>query len=224
MTTTPPKLRPKERFHALLLPFFAGQGFAFRKSQNKYVRAVAGGQDIVFVSFLTYGSLVKAQLSWGLKFDGLETSYSSVKNWPAKVDTGFSFGLELNHHPEIRFTQPLIHLPLYDTNGEATDSILQESAAKLIGAFQTYADPFLVKYRDLALLESELNRMPIENLYYVHWQDLRILFGLQLAKRFKRAGLPALVKAYEAYIETRNASREQLSKFLNDAIEYVGGL
>lgn len=101
MIITDPNLRPKQRFFEILRPYYEEKGFSFKKSQNKFERKFEGGYEIVFVSFTSGSTLVSAELQCGLKFDGLERIFSDLKGLKKKVNAGYSFGFQLNFHPDL---------------------------------------------------------------------------------------------------------------------------
>ena len=176
---------------------------------------------MVYLPFLNLTDGTEAQMQFGLDFPILEKTYATLKGWTKKVETGYTFGTELNNLPEIRFSENLYYFPLYDRrNFKVDDTSIKEAATQYLSVFEKYAVPFFEKYRHLQSVERQLNKLPITYPVITNWTDKHIVFGLLLASVFSSENYNAIRSSYIDYLQTMHNSSE-LSQLLHDTDQFV---
>ncbi len=219
MTTT--NLKPSERFIEAISPYFLSNGYFLKKSQKKFEKDFEKGKQLVYLPFLNLTGGTEVQLQFGLDFPLLEKIYASLKGWTKKVDTGYSFGTELNHLPEIRFSEQLYYFPLYHNQTFKVDeTFVKKSVTDFIAAFEKYAVPFLESYKDLQNVEKQLNKLPITHQIFTSWTDKHIVFGLLLAALYAKDYYASILNSYKEYAQTMNAAAD-LQNILLDTDQYI---
>jgi hypothetical protein len=219
VTSTNP--RPSEKFIEAISPYFISKGYSFRKSPKQFILDFEHGKQIVYLPFLNLTGGTEVQLQFGLDFPLLEKIYGTLKGWAKKVDSGYSFGTELNNLPEVRLSEQLYYFPLYDTQTFKVDEIsVNNMTTHFIAAFEKYAEPFFERYRDLSEVEKQLNKLPVSYPVITNFTDKHIVFGLLLAAVYSKDNYTTILDAYKEYINT-TLNAADLHKLILDTDQLI---
>ena len=223
MIITNADLRPSIRFIEVIKEYFLANGYTFKKSAKTFVKDFEGGKQDVLLSFLNLSGGTEAELIFGITFPELEKLYAEVKGLNKRKDTGSSLGLELNHLPEIRYSEQLYSFPLYDNyTFKVDDFSINRAAEGFIKAFEKFVIPFFEHYKFLHNVEKQLNRLPIEHPVITNWKDKHILFGLVLASYYSKENYNEILNSYKNYIETMIVPvKISLNDFLNETKKLI---
>jgi hypothetical protein len=220
---TSPDLRPSQRFIEVIKEYFLANGYTFKKSAKTFVKDFESGKQEVLLSFLNLSGGTEVELHWGLTYPKLEKLFAISKGWTKKMETGPTFGTELNNLPEIKYSKQLYSFPLYDNQTFKVDDFsVNKTAEAYIDAFKEYAVPFFEHYKKLGNVEKQLNKLPIDYPVITNWRDKHILFGLLLASYFSKENYSAIVESYNEYIGTMyDRLQAELKEYLNKAEDLI---
>ena len=173
------------------------------------------------MAFLNLTGATEVQFQFGLEFPALEKIYATLKGWTKKVDTGYSFGTELNNLPEIRFSEHIYYFPLYnDKTFTVDDNSINNAAIRFTTAFEKHAEPFFESYRDLSAVEKQLNKLPVTYPVITNWTDKHIVFGLLLASVYSKDNYTLILNSYKDYINTMHNTAD-LQRILLDTDQLI---
>jgi hypothetical protein len=224
MIITDPSKRPKERFLEVVQDYFFKKGYAYKKSLNEFARVTDNRREMVSIWYNKTINLVRATLSWSILFPQVEEAYKKINVEDSKIDATTLWTDLLNYHP-LRGKIIPRDFDLYNSVDYKYDDIsINKAASELIHNYEKYVEPFFEHYKDLRILERELNEIPLKHHYYIGYGGRHIAIGLALGKKFKKSEFDSLKASYQEYIanlEHGEDFTQKMQKFFDSAVVFL---
>jgi hypothetical protein len=219
MIITDPSQPPSKRFFEILNKYFFTANYTFKK--NCFNFFCADRIDTVYITFLKWGHLVSAQLSWSISFTALDKALKQLNGSKRKLaDSTLATGL-LNY-PECRKDKVKTDFHLYDAETLQYDHFsINVAATEIINSYEKYVAPFFNKFHELRQVEKELNANPIKIPKFMSIEK-HIISGLILAKNYRANSFEEISKSYEAVLDNSNYNdKKEYKIMLYNAIDYL---
>jgi len=224
MIITDPSKRPSERFIEVVQGYFFEKGYLYKKSLNQFTRTIDDRKEMTSIFYNKTINLVRATLSWSIFFPQVEKIYKKIdvenlQNYTTTLWTDL-----LNYLP-LRKTGIPRDFDLYNSFDHKYDDFsINNAALELIKSYETYVEPFFDHYKELQILEKELNRLPLSHHYYIGYGGRQIAIGLILGKKFQSESFSLLKNAYQEYIINDKEGEEfkqKMQKYFDSAINFL---
>jgi hypothetical protein len=221
---TDPSKRPKERFLEVIQVYFLGKGYAYKKSLNQFERNIGNRNEIVSIWYNKTINLVRATLSWAILFPEVEEVYKNIDVEETQNRSITLWTDLLNYHPLRKADVPR-DFPLYNSVDNKYDDIsINQASLDLIKTYEKYIEPYFEHYKDLRILEMELNKTPLQHHYYIGYGGRQIAIGLVLGKKFNKDTFSSLKSYYQDYIlnnENDHEFKEKMQKYFDSALIFL---
>jgi hypothetical protein len=163
---------------------------------------------------------------WSIFFPQLEKIYKkiNVEDWQNNYPETLRTDLD-NYHP-LRKMAVKRDFELYSPSMYKYDDIsINLAATGLIKSYEEFVEPFFENYKDLATLEKELNRLPLEHHFYIGYGGRQIAIGLTLGKKFQKDNFETLKRTYQEYIlndKYGEEFKEKMQRYFDSAVSFLG--